>query len=128
MRSLAEIERLMYTEPAELSDAEHRAYLDAALLLGYERLEIAPLRTPPPRVPDWLDRRHGVSPAAKALWAVASERLGQTREELYRRAGADDLEMAAMLWGGYLAELARVGLLREDLMGRLVAVGGRAAA
>lgn len=128
MRSLSEIERLMRSDPQALSDDEHDAYLDAALLLGYAPLGIAPLREPPPTVPAWLDRRHGVSPPAKALWAVCAEKLGQTRAELYGRAGAVDLDVAEMLWGRYVAELFRVGLVREDIMGRMVAVGGRAAA
>lgn len=125
MRSSAELLRLMREAPAEPSLDEYESYHRSLLILGCPRLGIAPLREPPPVVPAWLERRHGVSPLAKALRALIAEKRGMTRRELYAHAGAVDLEMADLLWSADLDALARAGLVRADASGRMVAVGAR---
>lgn len=125
MRSSAELLRLMREAPAEPSLDEYESYHRSLLILGCPRLGIAPLREPPPVVPAWLKRRHGVSPLAKALWALIAEERGMTRRELYAHAGAADWRVAHGCWARAIDTLKTAGLVRSDASGRMVAVGAR---
>lgn len=71
-----------------------------------------------PEPPPHIARLNGLSAGAKLLWAIVAERPeGIRRDDVWRRIGQVNFELAESEWGEHLDALLSVGLVARSSMG-----------